>query len=698
METESSAALRRRIAELEAENQKLKKEVQDSKESLSFLSEEQISNARKNPNAVTQWSDASIIKGLKLRFQLGKTGYNYLRSTKYPSPSYSTLNRRMQGIKVDFGVINSLMTLLQTKVEAMDENDRMCCISIDEMEISGTKDFDNVGKKFVGNVTLGPKGVTGNHYTGVLLRGLKTPWKQIVAHEITGPSTNGSDMKKLTLSTIQAAKAVGLKVKAIVSDMGSNNKAMWNAVGVNVTRSDRNTSFSADTETIHVLADPPHLLKNIRSAFLSHVLTLPEDICKAHDLPSRNVSSSFLKDLWEIEKKSKDGLRSLHHLHKEHLFPSHFSKMNVATAVQLFSLKTAAALEKAVRLKQVHKDALTTAWWIRVMNEWFDLMSARHRKKSITLRNKERKLEFLESVVDIFQNMTFGKGWKPVQTGVILSTISVMNLAKELLSLGYEFLMPGRLSQDALENVFSQIRKKAGMKPSALQVRRVIKMICVSQFVSDVQNTNYASDSDLYLLDYSRLNKCTKSGDGGQNDPITSGNEEDNDTDDIEAETVTGDLSLPAENDIYYIAGATVNAILKRKICESCVVATNCVRDPEMPQINDNVTYLTKYSDLGGLKKPSSGIYRLCKEAEIILQDCKESLLEGELCLNEHFVEKVLLRCPNVILPPCCSVKQKIVSYYLSVRCRGIAKHLSEIKEHSESFGSASVYKKQKMT
>lgn len=682
----------RRVAELESENQNLRKEVEENKESLSFLSEEQISNARKNPNAITQWSDAGIIKGLKLRFQLGKTGYNYLRNTKYPSPSYSTLNRRMQGIKVDFGVINSLMTLLQTKVEAMDENDRMCCMSIDEMEISGTKDFDNVGKKFVGNVTLGPKGVTGNHYTGVLLRGLKTPWKQIVAHEITGPCTNGSDMKRLALSTVQAATGVGLKVKAIVSDMGSNNKALWNALGVNVTRSDRNTSFTADDkETIHVFADAPHLLKNIRSAFLSHVITLPEDICKEHDLPSKNVSSSYVKELWEMEKNSKDGLRSLHHLHKEHLFPSHFSKMNVATAVQLFSLKTAAALEKGVRLRQIHKDALTTAWWIRVMYEWFNIMSARHRKKSITLRNKERKFEFLERVVNIFQNMEFGKGWKPVQTGVILSTTSVMNLAKELLSMGYEFLMPGRLSQDALENVFSQIRKKAGMKPSALQVRRVIKMICVSQFVSDVQNTNYVSDSDIYLLDYSSLNK---SGDGGQNDSIMSGNEEENET---EAETVTGDLSLPAENDMYYIAGATVNAILKRKICESCMDATNCVKDPEMPQINENITYLTKYSDLGGLKEPSSGIYKLCKEAEILLQESKKSLVEGELCVNNQFVEKVLLRCPNIILPQCCSVKQKIVSYYLSVRCRGIAKHLSEVKERHESFGSASVYKKQKI-
>ncbi|XP_046986023.1 trichohyalin-like [Schistocerca americana] len=111
-ETESVAALKRIVAELEAEHQKLKKEVEEDKGSLSFLSEEQISNTRKNANAIKQWSDV---------------------------------------------------------VEAVDENSRMCCMSIDEVEISGTKDFDNISKKFVGNVTLDAKEVTGNHYTGVLL-------------------------------------------------------------------------------------------------------------------------------------------------------------------------------------------------------------------------------------------------------------------------------------------------------------------------------------------------------------------------------------------------------------------------------------------------------------------------------------------------------------------------------------------------
>ena len=45
-----------------------------------------------------------------------------------------------------------------------------------------------------------------------------------------------------------------------------------------------------------------------------------------------------------------------------------FSGLNAAIALQLFSIKkNAAALEKAVVLKQIYKNALRTAWWIKIV-------------------------------------------------------------------------------------------------------------------------------------------------------------------------------------------------------------------------------------------------------------------------------------------------------------------------------------------
>lgn len=105
----------------------------------------------------------------------------------------------------------------------MDANDKFCAISVDEMEMESSQDFDTSNKSFVGKITLGSAEGVDNHYSVVLLRGLKSSWKQVVAHEITGRSCNGLDMYQLMESTISAVREIGLSVKATVSDMGSSN-------------------------------------------------------------------------------------------------------------------------------------------------------------------------------------------------------------------------------------------------------------------------------------------------------------------------------------------------------------------------------------------------------------------------------------------------------------------------------------------
>lgn len=82
-----------------------------------------------------------------------------------------------------------------------------------------------------------------------------------------------------------------------------------------------------------------------------------------------------------------------------------------------------------------------------------------------------------------------------------------INLATELFSEGFQFFLPSCLTQDALENVFPQVRRKAEMKPTAFQAKRALKLICVSQFIQDIENSNYASESDCHLLRMISLKK-----------------------------------------------------------------------------------------------------------------------------------------------------------------------------------------------
>ena len=119
----------------------------------------------------------------------------------------------------------------------------------------------------------------------------------MIAHEVTGPTTSGQDMRNLIFRCIDSCQKIGLIVKAVVSDMGSTNKAMWKELNVGVTRQERQTSF-VHSETVYTFADVPHLIKNLRSAALSGHLILPEFVCIREGSSTRCVTAGSIKYLW----------------------------------------------------------------------------------------------------------------------------------------------------------------------------------------------------------------------------------------------------------------------------------------------------------------------------------------------------------------------------------------------------------------
>jgi hypothetical protein len=112
------------------------------------------------------------------------------------------------------------------------------------------------------------------------------------------------------------------------------------------------------------------------------------------------------------------------------IFPDHFEKMNVGAAIRFFSLRTAAGIEAAVELGLLSRNALTTAWIINIVSLWLALITSRIKASSVTAANLEENVEFLRGFAHIVQHTTFGykNYWKPLNSGLILSTLSHINL------------------------------------------------------------------------------------------------------------------------------------------------------------------------------------------------------------------------------------------------------------------------------
>ena len=79
-------------------------------------------------------------------------------------------------------------------------------------------------------------------------------------------------------------------------------------------------------------------------------------------------------------------------------------------------------------------------------------------------------ISFLHEVIDIFTQIKIGNGeFKPVQRGIMISTTSVINVTEYLIKTRkFSFILTSRFSQDCVENLFSQIRRK-NVIPNPLQ-------------------------------------------------------------------------------------------------------------------------------------------------------------------------------------------------------------------------------------
>ena len=132
-------------------------------------------------------------------------------------------------------------------------------------------------------------------------------------------------------------------------------------------------------------------------------------------------------------------------------------------------------------------------------------MASRHLGLALSKHIAEKytdAMNFLSSVMANVRHMAVGSDgkWKPIQTGIILTTQAVLEMADELLVNANDFLLTGRLSQDCLENLFSTIRLKTPT-PLSTELRNSFRVRTVSQYMK-AANSSYDTSDAEYLADY----------------------------------------------------------------------------------------------------------------------------------------------------------------------------------------------------
>lgn len=679
-------------AALTSENENLRLQLDKAKNVVQkFLNNDQITLL--NEGRVSPWLNESIIKGLKFRFALSVHGYEYLRESGYPLPAYSTLMRRIQNLTLTFGIFDDVLTILKFKVEFMDITDTFCIISYDEMIISEQIDFDKNTGMFFGNVTLGNENLLGQKIFVVVARGVKTKWKQIIACHVTRKETIDAQLLQTFLKEcILRLEKCGLHVLALSSDLDWRNRSIWSQWNIEVTKfGTRSNSFVLNDHEIFAMPDVCHLLKNLKASMLSQDVFLPLAYAEQENLPTNVVKGSYVKSLWDFEISHNLEKRLLHHLRKQDMEPSNFDKMNVGAAVRFFSPKTSGALKTAVQLQILPQEALTTAEFILLIHQWFTLVSSQVRKVSITSRNCDRKYIFLHSIIDIFQNTVFGKGWKPLNFGFVLATLSFADMAEFLFGNGFDFVLGHRFTQDVTENIFSQIRRKEGKLPSALKSLRAIRSISVAQYVSDVKRTSYLSDSDVFLLDFCEKKKKSSLKNVPSSKIISRCSLPSIFKVDVETFSLshfTETVDNYNSNSIFYIAGSTARAVSKHA-CFNCTAFLYEKNLPDIEFVRKAGAY-TRGANQGGLKEPSLELFLLTLHCEKYFQKYKRFILnKGTMDVMTTLSEKLNIPCPQ-----CCNVKVQIIRHFFTVRAYCVKNFSENYKALKTVYGTSSAKRK----
>lgn len=300
--------------------------------------------------------------------------------------------------------------------------------------------------------------------------------------------------------------------------MGSDNKAMWNAFGVGCTKENVKTNIIhpvRPTNRLYFIPDPVHLFKNVKNMLESNeTIRFSADTCATENLSHSLVDIQHIETLMHHE--SKHEMKIAYRLKDTKLYcKNQYNKMKVSTARSVLSRRTETALK--VYANYINENSFkTTAFFINLVDRWFHLMTNRSRilalsKSNVTKYNEA--IAHLKKTQQVFRSMLIGKKghWKPIQSGVIMATESIIELQQYFLNeKGYKFLLTGRFTQDCLENLFSLIRFRQPT-PNALLVKQNLKVITITQVCSYSKITSYnidvEDDFELVKLDFLKSSK-----------------------------------------------------------------------------------------------------------------------------------------------------------------------------------------------
>ena len=417
-----------------------------------------------------------------------------------------------------------------------------------------------------------------------------------------------------------------------------------------------------DPLEVVVLCDVPHLLKAARNALMNNKeFMVPEQMVKKYQLPSNKIKYSVIEKL--IKFVSSKEMKIAPNLKKHFLKLNNFSKMNVDPAKYVLSREAANAIRWCIKNypQDFPAEDETTAHFCEMFSRFYDLGNSRSSSICYSKYNLERRCEMMSEFRDYYISLKLSsnqkEALKPSQKGVILSVNGLQWLAEFfILKQKYDFFLPGRVSNDSIENLHSVVRQYNRL-PTPLMYRRYLKAIAMTQCLKPYsKGMAYELDDSPDQTFLSDLSQAKKELEDDEQEVVFNYFK----NDDFKPEDFSEENSVAYFGG--YILGHSITEGKKHKknrstcaICEEFLVAKP--EDPEQ-ECNSLIKQREYIKGKEFLVYPSEMANKMFQIAEETFRRVRDSLFLENKNLKVRITNEVLTQINlNVPMAPKCHLK-----------------------------------------
>lgn len=655
-----------------------------------------------------QWDAELVREGLILKMRCGNSGYTAFVQ-KYPLlPSARYLQDSVKFMIFDSGLLNEVFDLLEVFASTCQDKEKDCQIVLDEMAIEEGERWDPSTKKFQGQATFPTHTGRATKVLVIMLAGILKRWKIAVAVYFT--SKRGEEFKKkkgkkdenhtgvafsgIVKEVIRRTEATTLRVCGVTGDMGPDNLSMWRANGISGRKTDVEVKCSfpnpARPESqIYVVPDAVHLFKSIKSALENNkVIILPPEIVEEEGLSCPVVDYQHIDDLYEHEKDCE--LKVAFRLKPEKIHcKKQFPTMAVGTSKAVICNRTGVGLKLMAEEKK-NRDYLTTAWFILLLNTFFELVTCRGGPLKLCKSHKsyEKAIDLIKKMDRIFQKIHIGsKGeWKPCQRGMRILCASLLGLQDYFLNeRGYYFILLARFTQDCIENLFSLIRLRQPT-PHAVTFLQCLKVITLAQYSIAVKGSSYDYEESVALEGIDFLAEARRRAVERAEETFSKSLDE-LFANAIEPLTLNeiNSLSEWEEAVIYDMAGSVILLLEESRctFCNLCLNATQMTAQHPRSIVTEMKEFTELRSDdfdLPALQKyVNDEVFKAILTAEITFRKHRHATLHFvHSDVLQYFVENLMYVWRGTNIPDCHNIHRKILETFITGRLKEFGKKRRE--------------------